>query len=207
MTKKLKYDTVAILGPQGSGKTTQLLELLQVVDAFSASVGQIIRDTITNSEKEEHKRAYEDMVSGKLIDDSITHGFLVESLEQMRNKGEIKPLLVFDGFPRSIGQARTLYGLGEAYHGKAPRIAVIQMDMNFDSAKHRCLTRAEQNKLSGKPVRADDTHDAIHARLELYFNNAPHVYGILGEVDDIHVFDAHKTKEEIHSDVIERLFE
>ncbi|MBU3668898.1 MAG: nucleoside monophosphate kinase [Candidatus Taylorbacteria bacterium] len=205
--KKLKYDTILLLGPQGSGKTTQLGYLLEVIDAFSASVGQIIRDTITDSEKEEHKKAYQDMVSGKLIDDSITHGLLVEAMTLMREKGDTKPHLIFDGFPRSIHQATTVHDLAEVYHGRKPKIAVVQMSMDFDASKKRCLDRAEYNKNSGKPVRADDTHDAIHARLELYFNNAPHVYGILGEVADIHTFDAHKSREEIHSDVLAKLFE
>lgn len=205
--KKLKYDTLLILGPQGSGKTTQLLELLTVVDAFSASVGQIIRDTIIGSEKEEHKAAYQDMVSGKLIDDSITHGLLVKSLERMREQGEVQPLLIFDGFPRSVGQAHTVLSLGEAYHGRTPKVAVIHMDMDIDAATHRCLTRAERNRLEGKPVRADDTHEAIGQRLSYFFDNKKHVYGLLETMADIHTFDAHKSKEEIHSDILEKLFE
>jgi adenylate kinase len=205
--KKLKYDTIAILGPQGSGKTTQLNHLLGAVDAFSASVGQIIRDTITNSEKEEHKQAFADMISGKLIKDEITHEFLVEALHAMREKGVTKPHLIFDGFPRSIGQASTLVGLGEAYHGKKPKMAVIRMDMDFDSAKKRCIDRAEGNRATGKPVRADDTPDAIHARLELFYGSVDQVLSALGDEVDVHVFDAHKSQEEIHTEVLERLFE
>jgi adenylate kinase len=205
--KKLKYDTIAILGPQGSGKTTQLNHMLGAIDAFSASVGQIIRDTITNSEKEEHKQAFQKMISGGLIDDSLTHGFLVEALNTMREKGETQPHLVFDGFPRSVGQAATLAGLGEAYHGQKPRIAVVRMHMEFDDAKKRCLDRAEGNRLAGKPVRADDTPEAIHARLELFYSTVDQVLAGLGDGVDVHIFDAHKTEEEIHADVLAKLFE
>jgi adenylate kinase len=206
MSLKPKYNVLALTGPQGSGKTTQLKLLLEKIDADFASVGEILRNVLTTSEKEEHKIAREMMYSGKLIPDEVTLEILKEYFAEKRSKGETKEVLIFDGFPRSIVQTDHLYELANAYHGDNAKIGIVRMILEHEHAMKRCLDRAEAVLKEGGKPRVDDTPEAIAQRLEIYFDSVPHLNIKFEGKADLHEFDGTKQRHEVHADVLEKLF-
>jgi adenylate kinase family enzyme len=207
MSLKPKYNVLALTGPQGSGKTTQLKLLLEKIDADFASVGEILRNVLTTSEKEEHKIAREMMYSGKLIPDESTLAILKEYFADKRAKGETKEVVIFDGFPRTATQVEHLYELAEAYHGDKAKIGIVRMMLEHEHAMKRCLDRAEAVLKEGGKPRVDDTPEAIAQRLEIYFTSIPHLNNKFEGKADLHEFDGSKQRHEVHTDVLERLFE
>jgi adenylate kinase len=207
MSLKPKYNVLALTGPQGSGKTTQLALLLEKIDADFASVGEILRNVLTTSEKEEHKIAREMMYAGKLIPDGVTLEVLKEYFAEKRQKGETKEVLIFDGFPRSIVQTDHLYELAHAYHGDSAKIGIVRMMLEHEHAMKRCIDRAEEVLVSGGKPRVDDTPEAIAQRLEIYFSSVPHLNTKFEGKAHLHEFDGSKQRHEIHADMLERLFQ
>jgi adenylate kinase len=203
----MTYDTIAIIGAQGSGKTTQLNLMLPKIDAYSASVGQILRDNLKLSDKPEHIQAVADMKAGRLTDNKVTDSFLMSYLEEKRAAGDIRQYLVFDGYPRSLEQVESLLKLGQAYHGKPPQIAVIKFDVTHELAKKRCMDRAESNRAAGKEVRSDDTEEGITQRLSIYYKELDSILSALKDLGaTIHSFDGSDTIEAIHQKVMAEIF-
>lgn len=92
-----------ILGPPGSGKGTQAKKLAQSLGSIYFGTGDLMREEI---EKEsllglEFKEIIE---KGKLVGDNLVEEFVGQKLEQV----DMSRGLVFDGFPRTIAQAKYL---------------------------------------------------------------------------------------------------
>jgi adenylate kinase len=205
-----KYKVIALTGPQGSGKTTQLKLMLEKSDAEFASVGDILRSILPHSEKPEHKEALQMMYSGVLIPDDVTFDILKEYFAKKRESGDTKSVLIFDGFPRTKQQTEHLYELSRVYHGVSetlPPIAIVRMNLEHADAMKRCLDLAEGLLKAGKQPRVDDTPEAIAQRLSIYFDSIPHLNAAFEGKAHLHEFDGAKAIHEVHSDVLERLFE
>jgi adenylate kinase len=135
-------DILVMLGSPGSGKGTLSKQLNEKFGINHISTGDLIR----KSDDPELKKIVE---AGKFISDEMMLKILRKELKKLDlNKG-----IIFDGYPRTIKQARKLdsllgkLGLGLNH--------AIFMDLPEDKAKERIKNRAK------KEGRKDDGSDEV----------------------------------------------
>lgn len=151
-----------IFGPPGAGKGTQSAKLIEKYMLHHISTGDMFRAHITN-DTALGLRVKQILADGLLVPDSIT----IEMLEEeVTNNPEAKGF-IFDGFPRTVAQAKAL---DQFLEGKNEKIdIVLQLETPEAELKKRI---EERRKISG---RADDDADKLLKRMDEYFTKTIHV--------------------------------
>ncbi len=148
---------IVIFGGPGSGKGTQSAKIAEKYGLFHISTGDVLRDHIARR-TDIGKLAHSYISKGMLIPDKLMIKIL-EDLIQSR-KDETKHGVIFDGFPRTMPQARELDALLDVLETKIS--AVIGLEVPDEELTARML---ERGKASG---REDDNEKAIKTRLAVY---------------------------------------
>ena len=94
--------TVVMLGPPGSGKGTQAARLRDGLGYEVLSTGELLRSARAAG-TELGRRAGEYMDRGELVPDELVVTVLEDAIHRL---GERR--IIFDGFPRTVAQARAL---------------------------------------------------------------------------------------------------
>ncbi|MFH1236483.1 MAG: nucleoside monophosphate kinase [Parcubacteria group bacterium] len=95
---------IILLGPQGSGKGTQAEQIARTLRLVHIETGALIRTQITRRTSLGKRIASIVNRQGKLIPDTLVARILAQKLQRVpRSTG-----VVFDGFPRTLTQARIL---------------------------------------------------------------------------------------------------
>lgn len=149
---------IVLFGPPGSGKGTQAVKLGDAHNLIHISTGDIFRSEIKN-QTPLGLEAKHYLDTGQLVPDEITVKILGSFLE--KNLERKFQGIIFDGFPRTVEQAKALDKLLE--EKKMPVLKVLALEVDDDELVKRILLRG---KHSG---RSDDTDEAlIEKRLEVY---------------------------------------
>ena len=146
---------IVITGAPGSGKGTQSDILVEKYGLKHISTGDLLRGEIAKG-TELGMKAKTLIDAGNLVPDEIINGML-ESV--IKNNLDAKGF-IFDGYPRTVDQAKNLDTFLSAYNEKVT--IMLNIDVNHDLLIERLLNRA---KTSG---RADDNLETINHRLEVY---------------------------------------
>lgn len=125
---------IILLGPPGAGKGTQSRRLEEERGMKQLSTGDMLREARTSG-TEMGERVAEIMNRGELVTDEIVIGIIEEKLGDKTTNG-----FIFDGFPRTLGQAEALEGLLER-HG-AQIDVVIEMQVDDEALVQRIIARA-----------------------------------------------------------------
>lgn len=196
---------IVLLGPPGSGKGTQSKLLVRERDMLQLSTGDMLREA-RKSGSELGAMVAEIMDSGKLVTDDIVVSLIKEKLSGSRRGG-----FIFDGFPRTLGQADALDSLMREMD--VPLDAAIELVVDEDELVGRitgrisCGSCGSVYHLTNNPPkqegvcdacgskdmrrRADDDVDALRTRLGAYYRQtAPlvgyyHRAGVLKSVECI----------------------
>jgi adenylate kinase len=107
------------------------------------------------------------MDKGALVPDETVIGIIAERYDQ---PGCAKGA-VFDGFPRTIAQAKAL---DEMLAARGKRIDLV-LELKVDDAA--LLARVESRIAAGGPARADDNPETLKKRLEVYYQSTAPVLG------------------------------
>jgi len=95
-----------IFGPPGSGKGTYAIRLSPILGVIKISTGDLLREKIKkNSELGQKAATYYN--KGELVPDEITNELLKSRLSQ----ADAKKGVIFDGYPRTVEQAKFLESL------------------------------------------------------------------------------------------------
>ena len=96
---------IILLGPPGAGKGTQARILVEGRNMVQLSTGDMLREARTSG-TEMGKMVAEVMDKSHLVTDEIVIGLIREKIETGTGEG-----FIFDGFPRTPGQAEALDAL------------------------------------------------------------------------------------------------
>lgn len=146
---------LVIFGPPGSGKGTQSARIVEKYDLTHLSTGDLFREEMENQTPlGKEVRKYID--KGLLVPDEIVLKMLFRrASDDLETTG-----LIFDGFPRTIIQAKALDALLE--ERDIPVNLVISVEVDEEELYKRILGRSED---SG---RSDDSEDIVRQRLDVY---------------------------------------
>ena len=146
---------IILFGPPGAGKGTQAKYLVTKLNSFQISTGDMLRNEIQN-DTEIGKMIINDMNEGKFISDEIVNKLIKNVVQDPQKKNR----LIFDGYPRSISQAKNLDILLKHSKQKIDFIFFLNVD------KETVITRIEKRKVLEK--RSDDDLDTILKRYDTY---------------------------------------
>jgi adenylate kinase len=203
-----------IMGVQGSGKGTQSELLCTDLDMVHISVGDLFRWHVQNHTKL-GAQARRIMNAGELVGDDMVESVVRERLDQHDwNWG-----FVIDGFPRNGRQAEFFM---ESYDIDG----VIHLELPEDEVRRRVLSRRlcpncgmDYNLIADRPkvegccdicgheliTRADDTPDALDARLRDYNEKTHPVLELFGRKEFVHDIDARPSADEVQAKIREVL--
>ncbi|MDF1576402.1 MAG: adenylate kinase [Bacteroidales bacterium] len=146
---------IVLFGPPGSGKGTQSEKIIAKYGLLHISTGDLLREQVAMQTKL-GLQAKEIMDKGELVSDKIVIGMIKNKLKE--NKGG--PGFIFDGFPRTVEQARSLRNALTQYD---ERIGVmISLEVPREELVKRLLKRGEETG------RTDDNLETINNRIDVY---------------------------------------
>ena len=144
-----------LFGPPAAGKGTQAKRLVETRGYIQLSTGDMLR-AARASGSELGQRVSKIMDEGSLVSDEIVIELIDEQLQAHREA----PGFIFDGFPRTVGQAEALDDLLEK-RGRQVDL-VIRLVVDEDALIARVTLRFEEEG------RKDDNPATFVNRLEKY---------------------------------------
>ena len=115
---------IVIFGAPGSGKGTQSENLIENYGLFHISTGDVLRDLIKRG-TELGKIADSYISKGCLIPDNLMIDILADILD---NTPQARDGVIFDGFPRTIEQAKALKNMLAERNAKVDAVVGLQVD-------------------------------------------------------------------------------
>ena len=146
---------IILFGPPGAGKGTQAKYLIKKLNAFQISTGEILREEIKKNTEIGKKISY-DMNDGKFVSDEIVNNLIKNIFFDIKKKNR----LIFDGYPRSLTQAKNLNQLLNETKQKIDFIFFLNVN------KETILNRIKKRKVLEN--RSDDDSDTIIKRYDTY---------------------------------------
>lgn len=185
---------IILIGPPGSGKGTQSKMLSNKLGLIHISTGDLIREEQVKDTKI-GKLATQLADNGNYLPDNIVSTMVKQKIIDNPNA----PGFIFDGFPRTVDQAKALDDF--LISRKSPINKIIMFEISDDIIKQRILERAKTEN------RPDDREEVIQTRINNYKNKTilvldyyrnSHLFGNNRPIINI---EANKIKEEVFIDL------
>ena len=167
---------IVIFGPPGAGKGTQAKFLVKKLNSYQVSTGEMLRDEI-EKDTEIGKKIITNMNDGKFVDDEIVNKLLENIILDKKKTNK----LIFDGYPRTINQAKKLETLLSKSNQKVDYIFFL--NVNKDSI----IKRLEKRKILEK--RLDDDSKTILKRYDTYMDVTKPVLDYYSKNENFHEID------------------
>ena len=167
---------VILFGPPGAGKGTQAKYLVNKINGYQISTGDILREEIKKN-SEIGKEIIDKMNHGKFVSDDIVNNLIKDIILDPKKKDK----LIFDGYPRSLKQAKNLELFLDNTNQKINYIFFLNVN------KETIIKRIEKRKIIEK--RSDDNLDTILKRYDTYMETTKPVLDYYSKNLNFHEID------------------
>ena len=165
-----------LFGPPGAGKGTQAKYLVNKLNGFQISTGDMLRDEI-QKDSWIGKKIINDMNDGKFVNDDIVNKLIKNVIFDPQKKNK----LIFDGYPRSLSQAKNLDLLLKDSKQKIDFIFFLNVD------KDTIIKRIEKRKILEN--RLDDELDTILKRYDTYMETTKPILNFYSKNSNFYEID------------------
>ena len=179
---------IILFGPPGAGKGTQAKYLVKKLNGYQISTGDILREEI-KKDSDIGKKIINNMNEGKFVSDEIVNSLLKRYVFDPSKKEK----LIFDGYPRSLSQAKNLdLLLNESNQ-------IIDHIFFLNVKKEIIVERIKKRKILEK--RSDDDLDTILKRYDTYIETTRPVLDYYSKNSNFHEIDGTMEIDEITSKI------
>tara|TARA_A100001015_G_scaffold190660_1_gene212435 strand:+ start:184 stop:747 length:564 start_codon:yes stop_codon:yes gene_type:complete len=179
---------IILFGPPGAGKGTQAKFLVKILNNFQVSTGDILRDEI-KKDTEIGKKIINFMNEGKFVDDEIVNRLMKKIIFDPSKKEK----LIFDGYPRTIQQAKNLDLLLKESNQEIDFIFFLNVN------KETIIRRIEKRKVEEK--REDDDLDTILKRYDTYLKTTSPVLDYYSSKQNFYKLDGNLEIDQINKQI------
>jgi adenylate kinase len=179
---------IILFGPPGAGKGTQSKYLVNKLNNFQVSTGDILREEIKNN-SEIGKQITNIMNEGKFVSDKIVNSLIEKLMLDPRKKDK----LIFDGYPRSLSQAQYLDLLLDKSNQKIDHIFFLNVN------KDTIIERIEKRKTLEN--RSDDNTDTILKRYDTYMETTRPVLDYYSKNPNFHEINGTQEIDQITKEI------
>ena len=175
---------IILFGPPGAGKGTQAKYLVKKLNSFQISTGDMLRDEIKKN-TEIGKNIINDMNDGKFVDDLLVNKLIENAVFDPQKKDR----LIFDGYPRSLTQAKNLDELLNKSQQKINFVFFLNVN------KDTIIKRIKKRKIEEN--RTDDDLNTILKRYDTYMQTTKPVLDFYSKNPNFYELDGSTKIEEI----------
>ena len=179
---------IILFGPPGAGKGTQAKYLVKRLEGYQISTGDILREEI-KMDTDIGKKIINNMNEGKFVSDEIVNSLLKKYIFDANKKKK----LIFDGYPRSLSQAKNLEKLLNESNQKIDHI--FHLNVN----KETIVKRIKKRKILEK--RSDDVLETLLKRYYTYLETTKPVLDYYSKNSNFHEIDGSMDIDQITSKI------
>ena len=179
---------VVIFGPPGAGKGTQAQKIVKKFNLYQVSTGDLLRNEVKN--QTDIGKDIENIISnGDFATDQIVNELIKNVIFDPLKKNK----LIFDGYPRSLDQAKNLDLLLKESDQKVDFIFFLNVK------KDTIIKRIQKRKLLEN--RADDNLETILKRYDTYMETTKPVLNFYSKKINFHEIDGDAKIDEIYAKI------
>ena len=179
---------IVIFGPPGAGKGTQSKFIVNKFNLFQLSTGDLLRNEI-NKKTQLGSEISSIINSGELVSDKIVNNLI----EKIVSNNIYKNKIIFDGYPRTLTQAKNLDNLLNRFDQKID--IVLKLSVSLETVKKRILERQNQEN------RADDNEEVAIKRYKTYEKSSEPVIDYYKQSNMLKVVNGEAGISEINSEI------
>ena len=214
---------IILLGPPGAGKGTLSSKIIKEKNAVQIATGDIFRYNISNK-TELGMKAKSYMDRGDLVPDELTIDLVWDAFDKIDHESDT--LVLFDGFPRNMKQAKALDDGMEERNTEISKVVYFNVDSQilidritgrrvcpdcgetYHIENHKPEKEGICDRCGGKLIhRNDDNYETVKNRINIYNEQTSPLIDYYKEAGKLITIDGAKTPEEVFNEFNNKLGE